>query len=165
MAEKPLGVPPAAKQPYVDLRQAEASLLRGKQDVAGGRDRQTAAERGLRVRASSKAARASSVRPTSINSTALLTVAVSGWSDVSVAARRPYGDTVDVTFEFFRVTVGPCEAERSNKVTAALLRRLSAFLDQLRLNLVHRETEIFIRSGPARRVDAWIAAERIDGKT
>ena len=42
---------------------------------------------------------------------------------------------------------------------------LRAALDQQRLDFVHGEAEILVRSGPARRMNAGLAAERIDHQT
>ena len=48
---------------------------------------------------------------------------------------------------------------------AALLGRLGAALDQQRLDFVHGEAKILVGPRPARRVNAGLAAERIDHQT
>src|SRR6185437_16643839 len=48
---------------------------------------------------------------------------------------------------------------------AALLGCLGAALDQQRLDFVHGEAKIFVWPGPARRMNAGIAAKRIDHQT
>ena len=83
-------------------------------------------------------------------------------AEALLAARRPHRDAVDAALEFFHVAVRPGETERGDEMAAPLFGRFRAALDQQRLDFVHGETEILVGSGPARRMNAGLAAERID---
>ena len=78
------------------------------------------------------------------------------------AARRPDHGAVHGRLELLDMAVGPGDAQRRDEMPAPALGALGAALDQQALNLVHRETKILVRPGPARRVDAGLTVERID---
>ena len=83
-------------------------------------------------------------------------------TEAFLAPRRPYHDAIDAGLEFFRVTVGPGKTECGNKVCAALLGHFGAALVQQVVDAGHCGGEIFLRPGPARRMNAGLAAERFD---
>ena len=78
------------------------------------------------------------------------------------AAWRPHQRAVDLGLEFLEMPVRPRDAQRRDEMRLALVRRRRAALAQQRIDARHRGGEILRRSGPARRMDAGLAAEGID---
>src|SRR5207245_2661756 len=83
-------------------------------------------------------------------------------AETLLAARRPDERAVDGALEFLDVFVGPGEAERADEMRRALAARTRAALAQLVFHDLHGPPKVFLRARPARRIDAGIAAERID---
>src|SRR5262245_3105971 len=80
-----------------------------------------------------------------------------------VAAWRPDKGAVHRSVEFFKVSVGPGEAERANELRLALAARVRAALAQLVFHRLHGTPEVLFGTRPARRVDTGLATECIDG--
>src|SRR4029450_6740392 len=85
-------------------------------------------------------------------------------SETLVAAWRPDKSAVHRGVEFFKVSVGPGEAERANELSVALATRVRAALAQLVFHRLHGTPEVLFGTRPARRVDTGRATERIDGE-
>src|SRR5665811_711016 len=60
------------------------------------------------------------------------------------------------------MAVRPGQTKCCDEMRAALLGVARAALDQQCLYAVHGEAEILVRSGPARRMNAGLAAQRVD---
>src|SRR5690242_2034963 len=85
-------------------------------------------------------------------------------AETLVAAWRPYRDTIDTAFEILDVTVRPGEAQRGDKMRAPPRRLLGAEREHQIVDAGHRAGKIFVRSRPARRMDAGFAVKRIDAE-
>src|SRR5262249_28980455 len=83
-------------------------------------------------------------------------------AETLVAAWRPYQHTVDAALEGLNMTVRPGDAERRDEVRGTRRGRRRAEALQLLLDVAHGAAEILVGAGPARRMDARRAAERID---
>src|SRR4029079_10140134 len=75
------------------------------------------------------------------------------------AARRPDHRAVHGRLELLDMAVVPGDAQGRDDMPAAALGGLGAALEKQALNLVHRETKILVRPGPARGVDAGRTVE------
>src|SRR5262249_34777584 len=80
----------------------------------------------------------------------------------TAAARRPDDGAVDAARERLRHAVRPCEAERRHEGRAPSVQRRRSLCLELLLDDPHRLAEILLFAGPARRIDAGLAAERCD---
>ena len=67
-----------------------------------------------------------------------------------------------VRLEFLDMAVRPGDAERRDEMRAALVGRGRAALAELVFDALHGVCEILVRTGPARRIDAGLAVERVD---
>src|SRR5262249_62093706 len=61
--------------------------------------------------------------------------------------------------------VGPGQTKRQKELSLALTRRVRAALVQSLFHRLHGAPEVLFGTRPARRVDAWLAAERVDGQS
>src|SRR5690606_21048046 len=85
-------------------------------------------------------------------------------AEAIVAARRPYQPALDLAAIFLRAAIGKGEAEDGDEARLAPLRRNRAGLLQSVLDEAHGGSKILAGARPARRIDARIAIERIDGE-
>src|SRR5262249_42569808 len=85
-------------------------------------------------------------------------------TEAAIPARRPYQRAANARFEVLGVAVWPCEAQRRDKMRPAAFWRGCAAQPQLLLDRFHGAVKIAIRTGPARRLNAGRAIERIDNK-
>ena len=85
-------------------------------------------------------------------------------AETFLAARRPDEDAVDLGLEFLDVSVGPGEAQRADELRLASAARKRAALAQLVFHRLHGAAEVLVGPRPARRIDAGITIERIDGQ-
>ena len=78
------------------------------------------------------------------------------------STRRPHQRALDGSLEFLEVPVGPGDAERRHELRLPQRRAIGAVVAQHRFDRFHGAREVLVVAGPARRVDAGRAAERID---
>src|SRR5438105_2103375 len=86
-------------------------------------------------------------------------------NNAAAGARRPHQCAVDGGFEFLDMAVRPSHAQRAYETRAAFVWRPGVALAQLLLYRAHGALKVSVRSGPARGLNAWRAAERIDRQT
>src|SRR5262245_53346781 len=82
-----------------------------------------------------------------------------------IAPRGPHEDAVHRSLEPFHVSVGPSQTQRAEELSLALARRVRAALVQSVFHRLHGAPEVLFGTRPARRVYAWLAAERVDGQS
>src|SRR5262245_1375561 len=75
---------------------------------------------------------------------------------------RPHQRAVDARLELLDMAIRPGDAERGYEMRAALRGHRRAACAQLVLDLLHGVAKVARLAGPARRVDAGRAVERID---
>ena len=79
-----------------------------------------------------------------------------------ITPRRPSDDAVDASFEVLDMTIRPADAQRRDEMRDALRGRRRATLLHQPFDLRHGGREILARAGPARRVNAGLAAKCFD---
>src|SRR5947199_658082 len=75
-------------------------------------------------------------------------------AETPIAARRPYQRAGDARLELLDLAIRPGQAQRRNKLRAAMFRRRYAPRPQLLLDYFHGATEVPIGPRPARRVNS-----------
>src|SRR5262245_13007637 len=86
-------------------------------------------------------------------------------AETLIAARGPHEGAVHRSLECFNVSVGPSETQRADELSLALGRCVRAAFAQSVFHRLHGAPEVFFGTRPACRVDAWLAAERVDGQS
>src|SRR3954463_3785294 len=82
-------------------------------------------------------------------------------TEALIPARRPDQRTLDPALEFLGMSVRPCGAQHRDEMRPALLRREGIALAQAGLDLLHRAAEVLGLAGPACRINARRALERV----